>query len=55
MVSHSFNVKGKLSLKIPPPDRDGVYVNHYGEIIQGLFRAIGLNEYIEIIEALTEA
>jgi hypothetical protein len=55
LVSHSFNIKGKLLLKIPPPDRDGVYVNHYGEMIKERFGAIGLGEYVEIIEAFTEA
>lgn len=54
LVSHSFNIKGKLSLKIPPPDCDGVYVNHYGEMIKERFSAIGLDGYIEIIEAPTE-
>lgn len=51
LVSHSFQTKGKLSLKVSPPNLDGAGTGNYGEIILDRFRAIDLDEYVEIIEA----
>ena len=52
--------RGQLCFERPPvaesafSDRDGLAVNHYGDMIREWFRAIGLDEYIEIAEAATE-
>ncbi|MCX5812612.1 MAG: HDOD domain-containing protein [Proteobacteria bacterium] len=54
LVSHSFNTRGKLFLKIPLSDRDGIQANQYSEMVVELFRALGLDEYIETIEAPAE-
>ncbi len=54
LVADSFASKGCLSLKVPLPDRDGLAVNHYGDMIREWFRAIGLDEYIEVAEGATE-
>ena len=54
LASHSFSTKGRLSIKVPLPDSDGIPINHYGEMIRDWFRAIGLDEYVEIVEAPTE-
>ena len=54
LVSHSFQAKGKLSLKVSSPDLDGAGTGSYGEIILDRFRAIDLDEYVEIIGATSE-
>ncbi len=53
LVADSFLTRGLLSLKVPLPDADGFAVSHYSDMIKEWFRAIGLDEYIEIVEAPT--
>ena len=54
LVSNSFSSKGLLSLKVPLPDADGLAASHYGGVIREWFGALGLDEYVEVVEAPTE-
>jgi hypothetical protein len=54
LVANSFLLRGLLSLKVPLPDADGFAVSHYSDMIREWFRAMGLDEYVEIVEAPTE-
>jgi len=54
LVVNSFLARSLLSLKVPLPGADGFAVSHYGNMIKEWFQAIGLDEYVEIVEAPTE-
>ncbi len=54
LVANSFLLTGLLSLKVPLPDADGSAVSHYSDMIKEWFRAVGLDGYVEVVEAPTE-
>ena len=54
LVSNSFSSSGLLSLKAPLPGADGFTSSHYGGVIKEWFRALGLDQYAQIVEAPTE-
>ena len=54
LVSSSFSSRGLLSLKVPLPGANAFASSQYGAVIREWFGALGLDKYIEIVEAPTE-
>lgn len=51
MADYSFTRFGKLVLVSPLPDREGNLVYTTGWAIEGMFKAVGLSKYIQIVDA----